>query len=248
VLIFMLLIGFVHNSSRALENAARFGGFALVSTAALGMTDLNEALPAIEGVALAIVLMTIEHLIKHEEPSEPGTSVRAGIIRMRTGEVIDWHFGVRYALAVAIGLAIAEHFGARRAAWVAITTIAVMRPNDAESASLVGLRASGTLIGVAIAAIIVSLTHEAWALVGAATVLAFAISPCMTWQRWSGFTAIIAMALVLLDIVWLGEGGDRPLLLERIYDTALGCGIALAATVAVPARFRASGGNRPLPR
>ena len=245
VLVAMLLIGIVHNSSRALENAARFGGFALVIAATLGISHLSEAWPVIEGVVWTIVLMTIEHLIKREEPSEPGTSVRAGLIRMRTGEVIDWHFGVRYAVAVAIGLAIAEHFGARRAAWVALTTIAVMRPNDAESAALVGLRAAGTLIGVGIAAIIVSITHEPSALVGAAAILAFAISPCMTWQRWAGFTAIIAMAMVLLDLSWLTQGGDRPLLLERIYDTGLGCAIALAATVAIPARFRASGGNPP---
>ena len=97
-----------------------------------------------------------------------------------------------------------------------------MRPNDSESVQLVLQRGFGTLIGVGIALAIVSMSHNAWHLTAAAIVLAFLISPGMIWQRWSGFAAITAMALVLLDMALLSEGGDRPLLSERIYDTALG--------------------------
>ena len=53
------------------------------------------------------------------------------------------------------------------------------------------------------------------------------------------YAAITAMALVLLDMALLSQGGDRPLLSERIYDTALGCGIALLTTwVIFPSRWR----------
>ena len=61
----------------------------------------------------------------------------------------------------------------------------------------------------------------------------------MIWQRWNGFAAITAMALVLLDMALLTQGGDRPLLSERIYDTALGCAVALLTTwVSFPSRWR----------
>jgi uncharacterized membrane protein YccC len=61
----------------------------------------------------------------------------------------------------------------------------------------------------------------------------------MNWQRWSGFAAITAMALVLLDMALLTQGGDRPLLSERIYDTGLGCIVALATTwIIFPNRWK----------
>ena len=114
-----------------------------------------------------------------------------------------------------------------------------MRPNNSESVQLVLQRAFGTLIGVGIALGIVSLSHNAWHLTAAATVLAFCISPGLIWQRWAGFAAITAMALVLLDMALLTQGGDRPLLSERLYDTGLGCIIALAATwIIFPERWR----------
>jgi len=114
-----------------------------------------------------------------------------------------------------------------------------MRPNDSESVQLVLQRAFGTAIGVGVALLIVSLSHNAWHLTFAAIALAFLIAPGMIWQRWSGFAAITAMALVLLDMALLSEGGDRPLLSERIWDTALGCAVALVTTwVIFPSRWR----------
>jgi uncharacterized membrane protein YccC len=100
-------------------------------------------------------------------------------------------------------------------------------------------RAFGTLVGVVVALGIVSVTHDAWHLTAVAAALAFCISPGMIWQRWSGFAAITVMALVLLDMALLAQGGDRPLLPERLYDTGLGCAIALVTTwVISPSHWR----------
>jgi hypothetical protein len=234
-----VVIGWVHNTSRGLENAARCMGFSFVIAVSLDLTSWKLLLPVIAGAAWAMLIVWADHQLRRQYAVETGASVRAGLHHIRGEHAADWRFGLRYALAAALGLSLAIHFGATHAAWVTITTLAVMRPNDSESVQLVLQRAFGTLIGVGIALAIVSLSHNAWHLTAAAIVLAFFISPGMIWQRWSGFAAITAMALVLLDMALLSEGGDRPLLSERVYDTALGCGVALLTTwVIFPNRWR----------
>jgi uncharacterized membrane protein YccC len=214
-------------------------GFSFVIVASLHLASLLLIVPALAGSGWAMLVAWADDRIRRQYAVETGGSVRAGAMRLKGAHAADWRFGLRYALAAALGLGLAEHFGAAHAAWVTITTLAVMRPNDSESVQLVLQRAFGTLIGVGIALGIVSLTHNPWHLTLAAIVLAFLISPGMIWQRWSGFAAITAMALVLLDMALLTQGGDRPLLSERIYDTGLGCTIALAATwVIFPSRWR----------
>jgi Fusaric acid resistance protein-like len=234
-------IGWVHNTSRGLENAARCMGFSFVIVASLHLANWRLIPPAIAGSAWAMLVAWGDMRLRGRYAVATGASVRAGLAQFWGPHAADWRFGLRYALAAALGLGLAEHFGATHAAWVTITTLAVMRPNDSESVQLVSQRAFGTLIGVGIALAIVSQSHDVWHLTAAATVLAFFISPGLIWQRWAGFAAITAMALVLLDLALLAEGGDRTLLPERIYDTALGCAIALAATWAIfPSRWRRS--------
>ena len=234
-----VVIGWVHNTSRALENAARCMGFSFVIAASLQLDDWKIVIPAIAGSAWAMAVAWIDLRIRERYVVETGASVRTGMKLLMETHASDWRFGLRYGLAAALGLGLARYFGATHAAWVTITTLAVMRPNDSECVQLVLQRGFGTLIGVGLALGVVSFTHNVWHLTLAVTVFAFLISPGMIWQRWSGFAAITAMALVLLDMALLAEGGDRPLLSERLYDTALGCAIALLATwIIFPNRWR----------
>ena len=171
-----------------------------------------------------------------------GTSFRLGLAKLRAGHAADWRFGVRYALAAAIGLGLAEHLGSSQAAWATITSLAVMRPNEAERGTLVIERGIGTFGGVVIAWGILALTSNAWLLGALVAAFAFAIAPAAAWHRWARFTVITVTVLVLLDLALLNQGGDRPLLAERLYDTAMGCVIALAATWLIfPQRRRSMG-------
>jgi hypothetical protein len=224
------VIGWVHNTSRALENAARCMGFAFVVVASLHLTDPRMTLAPLAGGLWAMLVACGDYVIRRKFVAETGSNVRSGFRRLLTEHHPDWRFGLRYALAAALGLGLAESLGATHGAWVTITTLAVMRPVEAESVQLVLQRAFGTFIGVLVALAVVSVTHNPWMLAASTALLAFFISPGMQWQRWSGFAALTATILVLLDLALLTEGGDRPLLLERLLDTLLGCAIALAAT------------------
>jgi uncharacterized membrane protein YccC len=228
--IISLDIGWVHNTSRALENAARCLGFAFVVVASLHLTDPLLAVAALAGGGWAMLVACSDYAIRRAYVAETGSNVRSGLRRFFTEHQPDWRFGLRYGLAAALGLGLAVELGATHTAWVTITTLAVMRPNESESIDLVLQRAFGTLIGVLVALAVVSLTHNPWALAGSGMCLAVFIAPGMQWQRWSGFAALTAAILVLLDLALLTEGGDRPLLLERLLDTLLGCAIALGAT------------------
>jgi uncharacterized membrane protein YccC len=223
-------IGWMHNTSRALENAARCVGFSFVVVASLHLTDFRLVFAPIAGGLWAMLVAVTDYLIRRAYVAETGSNVRSGLRRFLTDHQPNWRFGLRYGLAAAVGLALAEGLSATHAAWVTITTLAVMRPVESESVQLVLQRGFGTFIGVLIALAVVSLTHNPWTLAAGGTMLAFFISPGMLWQRWSGFAAITASILLLLDLALLTEGGDRPLLLERLLDTLLGCAIALAAT------------------
>ncbi|HWE76531.1 MAG TPA: FUSC family protein [Stellaceae bacterium] len=244
-----IVIGWVHNTSRGLENAARCMGFSFVIAVSLDLTSWYLILPVIGGSAWAMLVAWVDNQLRRQYAVETGASVRTGLHHIRGEHASDWRFGLRYAIAAALGLGLAIHFGATHAAWVTITTLAVMRPNDSESVQLVLQRAFGTLVGVGIALAIVSLSHNAWHLTFAAIALAFLVSPGMIWQRWSGFAAITAMALVLLDMALLTQGGDRPLLSERIYDTGLGCAVALMTTwVIFPNRWKRAAAQGTKPR
>ncbi len=223
-------IGWMHNTSRALENAARCVGFTFVVVASLHLDDFRLALAPLAGGLWAMLIAAGDYVIRRAYVAETGSNVQSGLRRFLTDHHPDWRFGLRYGLAAAVGLALAEAFGATHAAWVTITTLAVMRPVESESVQLVLQRGFGTFIGVLVALAAVSLTHNPWLLAASGTIFAFFISPGMLWQRWSGFAAITASILLLLDLALLTEGGDRPLLFERLTDTLLGCAIALAAT------------------
>ncbi len=232
-------IGWLHNTSRALENAVRCAGFAYVIAASLGLTDPRLILAASGGCLWAIVIVCGDQLLWPRVVRATGTSLRAGLARLNKGHAPDWRFGVRYALAATAALIVAIQLGASHAAWATITTLAVMRPNDAESVTLVIERGIGTFVGVGVASAILAITQNPWALGLLVAVLAFTISPSAVWHRWTRFAAITATVLVLLDLALLNQGGDRPLLVERIYDTGLGCSIALLATWAIfPTRWR----------
>jgi hypothetical protein len=234
-----IAIGWVHSTSRGLENAARHLGFAFAIVASLQLADPMLILLAFVGAGWAALVAVADTWLRRRHVVATGSSCRAGFELLFGPHEPDWRFGLRYAIAAALGLGLAEQIGATHAAWVTITTLAVMRPTDSESVQLVLQRGFGTLIGIGLALGIVSISHNLWHLAFWVVAFAFCISPGMIWQRWSGFAAITAAVMVLLDMALLAEGGDRPLLPERLYDTGLGCVIALAATWLIfPARWR----------
>ncbi len=232
-------IGWLHNTSRAVENAGRCLGFTYVIAASLGLADPRLILAALGGGLWAMLVVCGDQIIRRRSMPITGTSFSLGLAKLRAGHAADWRFGVRYALAAAIGLGLAEHLGSSHAAWATITSLAVMRPNEAESVTLVIERGIGTFGGVVIAWGILALTSNAWLLGILVAAFAFAIAPAAAWHRWARFTAITVTVLVLLDLALLNQGGDRPLLAERLYDTTMGCAIALAATWLIfPRRWR----------
>lgn len=143
--------------------------------------------------------------------------------------------GIRYTLcyvaATALGVAATQTLGLSRGFWITVTVLFVMRPDGPQSVKLVLQRLIGTLGGIALAAAIVQLSHEPYALIFWTIVIGF-FAPYGQKRNYAlGVGLITAMTMVLLDLALLSHGGDRQLLWVRLLDTAIGCLLAFVGTV-----------------
>jgi uncharacterized membrane protein YccC len=136
-------------------------------------------------------------------------------------------------------------FTTSRPVWAFITVLFVMHPQGVAVVRRLRARVAGTLAGVLLAGAIVHLTHSPWLL----AIIAIAAAGLFPAASTRGFFASSAIAtlfvLIMLDIAFLGVGGDTPLIVARFLDPLVGCGAVLIAVFALR-RYRAWRGIEPL--
>jgi len=232
VVLFMCgyFVGRMHSTSLVVENIARFFAFGVVLAATLKLSSPILIPLSLAGGAWAIIVVCVDAWARRSTPQRIGGSMREGLQRFRGGEAASWRFAVSYAATITVALLLAEEFGAQRAGWVAITTIVVMRPDGHESMQLVLQRMAGTLFGVSVAGGMFVFVDNQWALCVGLCLLASGIPLCMSWHRWIGVAAVTATAMVMVHLTLFAAGGARSLLSVRIYDTLLGCVLAVFGT------------------
>ncbi|MDI2132578.1 FUSC family protein [Yinghuangia seranimata] len=136
-----------------------------------------------------------------------------------------WLYGLRLALCVGIASVLVQVAELPRSYWVALTITFVLKP-DFGSVFVRGvLRALGTLAGVLVAAVLLTVVPRGWADVAVVAVLAFLV-PIATARSYGMQTAAIT-PLMLLFTDQLGHQGVAGLVPARVVDTLLGCAIVL---------------------
>jgi len=85
-----IVIGWVHNTSRGLENSARCMGFSFVIAASLHLTDWRLLLPVLAGGAWAMLIVWIDHQLRRQYVVATGAGVRAGLHHIRGEHASDW--------------------------------------------------------------------------------------------------------------------------------------------------------------
>ena len=228
-------VGRMHGTSLVIENIARFFAFGVVLAATLKLSSPTLIPLSLAGGVWAIAVVCVDYWARKSAPTRVGGSMREGFQRFRMGEAASWRFAIFYAATITVALLLAEEFGAQRAGWVAITTIVVMRPDGHESIQLVLQRMAGTLFGVSVAGSMFVFVDNQWALFVALCVLACLLPLCMSWHRWLGVAAVTATAMVMVHLTLFASGGARSLLSVRIYDTLLGCVLAVFGTLVASA-------------
>lgn len=152
---------------------------------------------------------------------------RAGLRNMATvvASRPAWRYGARLALCIGIASVLVQVADLPRSYWVALTITFVLKP-DFGSVFVRGvLRAAGTLVGVAVAAALLTYVPRGWPDVPVVAVLGFLL-PIATSRSYGMQTAAIT-PLMLLFTDQLGHGGVGDLVPARMLDTLLGCAIVL---------------------
>ncbi|MFD8718663.1 FUSC family protein [Streptomyces sp. NPDC059629] len=154
----------------------------------------------------------------------------------------SWRYGIRLALCIGIAQALVSLVPVPRSYWVALTITFVLKPDFGSVFSRALLRALGTVAGLLVAAAVLALVPLGWWDVAVLLVLAPLI-PALTPRGYGFQTAAITPVILLLSDVLNHQG--TALLLPRLLDSLMGCGIALVAGYLLwPESWRTRVGDR----
>ncbi|MFE1349709.1 FUSC family protein [Streptomyces sp. NPDC058757] len=138
----------------------------------------------------------------------------------------SWRYGLRLALCIGLAQALVSLIPVPRSYWVALTVTFVMKPDFGSVFSRAVLRAVGTCLGLVSAALVLAEVPRGWWDVPVMMVLA-ALIPAFSAKGYAFQTAAITPVILLLSDALNRQGFD--LVLPRLYDSLIGCAIALVA-------------------
>ena len=138
----------------------------------------------------------------------------------------SWRYGVRLALCIGLAQVLVSIVPVPRSYWVALTITFVMKPDFGSVFSRALLRALGTVAGLVVAAAVLVQVPRGWWDVPVILLLASLI-PAFTPRGYGYQTAAITPVILLLSDILNHQGAG--LLLPRLLDSLMGCGIALVA-------------------
>ncbi|WP_329254098.1 FUSC family protein [Streptomyces sp. NBC_01478] len=138
----------------------------------------------------------------------------------------SWRYGLRLALCIGLAQVLVSTVPVPRSYWIALTITFVLKPDFGSVFSRALLRALGTVAGLVIAAAVLSAVPRGWWDVLVLLLLAPLI-PALTPRGYGYQTMAITPVILLLSDVLNHQG--TALLLPRLVDSLIGCGIALVA-------------------
>ena len=138
----------------------------------------------------------------------------------------SWRYGLRLALCIGLAQVLVSIVPVPRSYWVALTITFVLKPDFGSVFSRALLRALGTVAGLVVAAAVLSQVPRGWWDVPVMLLLAPLI-PALTPRGYGYQTAAITPVILLLSDVLNHQG--TALLMPRLLDSLMGCGIALVA-------------------
>ncbi len=140
---------------------------------------------------------------------------------------------IRVAIALLTGYLIAVGFNLSHGNWILLTIIVILKPSFSMTRQRNKDRLFGTVIGIVIGVILLYLVKNDTALLAIMIVLMLG---SFVWIRTNYFLAVILLTPELIILYHLLIPGDiNDILTHRLFDTAIGSGIAfLSSFVVVP--------------
>ncbi|MFE4975918.1 FUSC family protein [Kitasatospora sp. NPDC056651] len=197
-------------------------------------------LPVPAGPSTRALVQAIEHAatVAYEaEPDPYATADRLGrpaAIEVRARQAAralllsgtSWRYGLRLALCIGLAQVLVSAIAVPRSYWVALTVTFVMKPDFGSVFSRAVLRALGTAAGLLIAMPVLAEVPHGWWDVPVMAALATLI-PALSAKGYAFQTAAITPVILLLSDLLNHQGFH--LVLPRLYDSLIGCGISLLA-------------------
>lgn len=223
-----LFYGLVEGGHGHLLQLSRFVGYGLVMGQAVAPLDLPDGGAAAAAVAVAWTISVLWDLsLGGLRPLGVGSVWEAA-----KAAIANWRTRRSFALCAGFSIGAANlagtWLGLGHPYWATLTMLVVLRSEMAPSADLVADRVLGTLLGVAIVALMVTVTPGQKSLL-AGMIVAAAL-------RWPAFRVHVALgtATITMFVLLLGEllvatpQAATHLLQDRLLATMVGCCFAMA--------------------
>ena len=223
-----LFYGLVEGGHPHLLILARFAGYGLVlgsTVATLQAVDaLAAGVAALLGWALSLAWDAARRLRRPLAVQPMGAELRQAIGRWRC----RWPFAAAAGMSIGAANAVGLWIGLGHAYWATLTILVVLRGDMAGSAEAITHRVSGTLLGVAVAAGLITLTSGPGQLFVAMVIIAAFRWPAMRVDLTLGTASITAFVLLVADLLAASPDLAMVALRDRLLATMVGCCFALA--------------------
>jgi Fusaric acid resistance protein-like len=206
------------------------------------------------GSLAGVVLMVVAYARGAPQPGPPvtplGKVLARGARQFRaalTGDTLLRAHALRLASIVALTTLIYQLLGLEHGYWVPLTVLAVLQPEEHASSVRAIQRATGTLVGTAVIAVLTIATGEQWLMVTAQGIAAFGLFALHS--RGYFWLVVLLTPTALLTLSAVDYQGDA-VALERVAWSALGIvlGLALAELLwRLPHRRPQATGSSPAP-
>lgn len=198
-------------------------------------------LPEPHGAASRAVDHALRHAAETLADPDPLTVIRAadrlgrpaalGVRARRAARNVllsgaSWRYGLRLALCIGIAQSLVSLVEVERSYWVALTVTFVLKPDFGSVFSRAVMRAVGTAAGLVVAVAVLAEVDRGWWDVPVLMVLA-ALIPAFTPRGYGYQTAAITPVILVLSDLLNHQGVG--LVVPRLVDSLIGCGIALVA-------------------
>jgi hypothetical protein len=238
VLLIGTIAGWLHSSHMAIEIMMRFTVlgflFGALQLAAFGTQviplDQSVIFVFLIGCFWSISVLAIGQRLFRVNPLTTPPDLRQGWQRIRSKQTAGLRFALCYGIVAAIALSGSFLLHVPRPFWVTATTLIVMKPDSRATVQRTFQRILGTLIGVLLVEVIITVTDDPKFLI-AYIILAAPLIPITLPKNYTFCcAAITVLVMVLIDLLTLSQGGDRALLPIRFFATLGGCALTAIGT------------------
>ena len=199
-------------------------------------SQATEALVLGGAGVLAQALLSLVSLLwdRQSEDPERGPDWRGAVAALQASFAADspmMRHALRFSVALGVGTAVYKGFDIEpHGYWIPLTILFVLRPTPGETAERIGMRAVGTVAGIAIALAIAGLVDD-WRVAEAVTIsIAAGLAFAMLAAEYALFTAAITAYIVLVTHA-LGQSAFQAAD-ERAVATAAGLAIVVVLVLA----------------